>query len=244
MWDTETGGFFWKGDSRSGRPANAEKHLYGQAFALLALSRYARASGDAHASDLAENLIELIETSHDEIDGGFHESLDRAWNPLPGGTISCIGLPAGVKSLNTHLHLLESYTCSYHMMPTARKELRIAELLQLLTGKVMHNPPGCCTDIFTSAWEPIRTGGEFRVSYGHDLELAWMLLAARDIGAPCEEKILSSATALSSDALEHGFDEKRGDGYKAGEWKSAYHSGRALLDCLDRLERGYSPSSR
>ncbi len=311
MWDLDEGGFFWKLDSHSGRPLIESKHLYGQAFALFALSRYARASGDKSAAEFAEKLLVLIEGTQDRTDGGFNESVDRFWKPLPADELSVIGLPAHAKSLNTHLHLFEAFSSSHRMQPTAPKRKQVDELIDILVNRTILNPSGACTDQFTSDWMPISIRGELRVSYGHVLEFAWLLLTAMKFSPALREDLLSIATALSSHALEYGFDWERGGifesgrlgkkadrrnkiwwvqaegilallhlhiatgesrfarafsstlswvsgkqvdreggewhhrldardrpgGCKAGEWKSPYHTGRALLDCIDLLDK-------
>lgn len=310
MRDEAEGGYFWKIDRDSGRPLIPDKHLYGQSFALLAFARYAKASGDGGAAERAAELLRLIEATRDRRSGGYLESVDRAWNLLPPGDRSCIGLPCGIKSLNTHLHLLESYNAAWRVAPDGRTEERVAELANLLSTKCVRVPPGACPQMFTPEWEPISKRGRMRVSYGHDLELSWILLAAAaDIPSIPRRETLAAATALAGHALEHGFDRKRGGicesgrpgrpadrrdkiwwvqaegllamlhlhrltgesryasafsrllswiagaqlnretghwhhridgrgrahGYRAGEWKTAYHNGRALLDCLELL---------
>ena len=46
MWDRQFGGFYWEVDSSGHSVARPEKQMYGQAFALYALTEYANATGD------------------------------------------------------------------------------------------------------------------------------------------------------------------------------------------------------
>ena len=45
MWDPKNGGFYWEVDATGNQKLKPNKHLYGQSFALYALSEYYLASG-------------------------------------------------------------------------------------------------------------------------------------------------------------------------------------------------------
>jgi len=67
-----------------GAPIDCDKHLYGQAFALYALSEYAIAAGDERAARRAEELFDLVERhARDRSHGGYREFLHRDWS-APG----------------------------------------------------------------------------------------------------------------------------------------------------------------
>jgi mannobiose 2-epimerase len=68
MWDQKNGGFYWEVDATGEKQLRSKKHLYGQSFALYALSEYYLASGKKEALDLATRLFNLIEAkAHDKI---------------------------------------------------------------------------------------------------------------------------------------------------------------------------------
>ena len=78
IWDRRHGGFHW--ELREGRVSDDQKHLYGQAFGLLALVEFARASGETEARELAGELFDLLERhAHDDPFGGYLESLTGDW---------------------------------------------------------------------------------------------------------------------------------------------------------------------
>jgi mannobiose 2-epimerase len=109
MWDREHGGFYWEVDRAGRRVVAPHKHLYGQAFGLYALSEYVRATGDAQALADARRLFDLIESkAHDATYGGYVEFLASDWGPAPPGVQPYLGVPTGVKTMNTHLHLMEA----------------------------------------------------------------------------------------------------------------------------------------
>ncbi|HEX3730738.1 MAG TPA: AGE family epimerase/isomerase, partial [Opitutaceae bacterium] len=77
--DAEHGGFWWSvgpdGSLRDGR-----KQVYGQAFAVFALSEYAAATGREEPRNQAWDLFRLLETrARDLRHGGFLEAFGRAW---------------------------------------------------------------------------------------------------------------------------------------------------------------------
>ena len=60
LWDDEFGGFFWAVDAQGRVATRPHKHLYGQGFALYALTEYAVASKKAEAAGLAAELFYLL----------------------------------------------------------------------------------------------------------------------------------------------------------------------------------------
>ncbi len=78
LWDGEYGGFHWAVDAKGKQATMADRHLYGQAFGLYALSEYALASADPEAKQLAETHFALLEErAHDKQHGGYIEYFRR-----------------------------------------------------------------------------------------------------------------------------------------------------------------------
>jgi mannose/cellobiose epimerase-like protein (N-acyl-D-glucosamine 2-epimerase family) len=85
LWDSCYGGFYWEVDSAGKTVTKPDKHLYGQAFGLYALSEYAIASGDESARTLACELFYLLENrAHDSQYGGYREFFRRDWDTPRG----------------------------------------------------------------------------------------------------------------------------------------------------------------
>ena len=57
MWDRQFGGFYWEVDSSGRAATRPDKHTYGQAFGLYALTAYAVASGDSNAKAEPKNSL-------------------------------------------------------------------------------------------------------------------------------------------------------------------------------------------
>src|SRR5262249_28003176 len=84
MLDKDFGGFYWEVNSSGHVATKPDKHLYGQAFGLYALSEYADASHDSSATAFAQELFDLLEThTHDSQHGGYQEFFLRDWTLPP-----------------------------------------------------------------------------------------------------------------------------------------------------------------
>src|SRR3974390_2101303 len=79
FWDEEFGGLYWMVDY-AGNPVDTKKRIYGQAFAVYALTEYVGASGEREPRNKAIELYQLIEdAAHDPQHGGYFETYERDW---------------------------------------------------------------------------------------------------------------------------------------------------------------------
>ncbi len=216
MWDPRYGGFYWEVDAAGGRQVRPKKHLYGQSFGLYALSEYYLASGNQEALDLAVRFFHLLEEkAHDSTYGGYLEFFNADWTPPPSGETTYMGA-AGLKLMNTHLHLLEALTSFYRAsrLPLARE--RLLELLQIQSNSVVRKGLGACTDKYDRDWTPRLEGAYNRVSYGHDLENIWLLMDASDAAGVSNFPLLDLYKELFAYSLKYGYDERSGGFYGSG----------------------------
>lgn len=217
MWDAEYGGFYWEVDRTGRHVAAPHKHLYGQAFGLYALSEYARATGDAGALADARRLFDLMDAkSYDATYGGYLEFFGRDWGPAPPEVAPYLGVPAGVKSMNTHLHLMEALTAFYRVSHLPLAAERLAELVTIQSNTVVRKAVGACTDQYARDWTPRLEPSTARASYGHDLENIWLLVDASDaLGLPVAPQ-LDLFRTLFANALAHGYDHEAGGFFDSG----------------------------
>lgn len=211
--DPASGGFFWSLDA-AGRPLNTRKQIYGQAFALYGLSEYYHATGEQAVLDKAIECYQLIERhSFDKEQGGYFEAYDRDWRLLEDLRLSEKDANEK-KTMNTHLHILEAYTTLYTVWPDQRLREQIGHLLGVFDSRIIHPHTGHLGLFFTADWQPRST----LVSYGHDIEAAWLLHeAASAIGdrewiARTGERCLRIA-----DSTLGGIDEDGGLWYEKGD---------------------------
>jgi mannobiose 2-epimerase len=216
MWDTEYGGFYWEVNPKGTRATKREKHLYGQAFGLCAVSEYALASGDDHARDLARRLFDLIDyQAHDSRFGGYRELFERDWsnsettfNPMESR------VSPNTKLANTHLHLLEAVTAYYAMShaPVARE--RLLELISIQSVAILRPHAAAYTDKFAADWAPLP--GYDRVSYGHNVENASLLIEACEAAGISAGPFRGLLESIFDTSLKYGFDTKEGGFYDSG----------------------------
>jgi mannobiose 2-epimerase len=216
MWDQTHGGFYWQVDATGNKILRPGKHLYGQSFALYALSEYYLASGKTDALELATRLFNLMEEkAHDKTCGGYLESFNEDWTPASPREPAYMGDPS-FKLMNTHLHLLESMTCFYRAsrLPLARE--RLLELITIESDSVVRKDLGACTDKYRRDWTPVLTGNFARVSYGHDLENIWLLIDACNAAEISNYPRLDLYRALFDYSLKYGYDEDQGGFFNSG----------------------------
>jgi cellobiose epimerase len=221
MWDREFGGFYWEVDASGHSLGRLEKQIYGQAFALYALSEYAATSGDLSAKRTAEELFMLIQTkAHDQRYGGYRDILQRDWTPLPVSGVAHADELVSIKRMNTQLHLLEAITRFYNLTGDVLARERLIELILVNSNSVVRKDIGACTDRYLENWQPLAGPDHQRVSYGHDLENIWLLMeACKSVGLA--ENLLSDLYRTLFDyALEYGFDRKNGGFYDSGFFHS------------------------
>lgn len=205
-WDKQHGGVFWT-VMPDGRPAEAGKHIYGQAFALYALSEYARAFNHTEAKERAIALYRLIEAkAGDRVHGGYFEGFTRDWRPAEK-TLQLLGTSAP-KSQNTHLHIMEAYTNLLRIWPDPELRVRQRALVELMLTRVMDSKTHHLGLFFAADWSPL----SHEVSYGHDIEFAWLVVeAAEGLG---DEALLkrakTAAVAIADVTLRKGVDADGG----------------------------------
>jgi mannobiose 2-epimerase len=217
MWDAKNGGFYWEVDASGERKLKPRKHLYGQAFALYALSEYYQASGRKDVLDFAIQFFNLLESrSHDNAYGGYTEFFNEDWTVPPAGEISYMSGGVDFKLMNTHLHLLEALTSFYRAsrMPLARE--RLLELIAIQSNAVVRKGLGACTDKYAKDWTPKLEGNFARVSYGHDIENVWLLMDASDAAGVSNYPLLDLYRTLFDYSRKYGYDEAVGGFYDSG----------------------------
>ena len=81
------------------------------------------------------------------------------------------------KTMNTHLHVLEAYTNLYRHWPDAHLQTQIRELLAVFQTHLLHPDTRHLHLFLDEHWQPKSTA----VSFGHDIEAAWLLLEAAGV---------------------------------------------------------------
>lgn len=213
MIHPESGALHWESD-RFSRPCGRyakQFHAYGQAFAIFGFAAAAKALGSEAALDAAQRIFAYLDDyHHDRDNGGYYEVTNLAGRRVTWGSWrlkqDAIGTRFGLKSLNTHLHLLEAFTELYGIWPDSRLGRRLEELLALFQNQ-LRQEPGRRFSFVRPDWRPVAGVA----SFGHDLELAHLLLAAAEaLGRRHDPDVLACARELVDAAIDETWDEEGG----------------------------------
>jgi mannobiose 2-epimerase len=253
MWDKQYGGFYWglDDDGKITPQFSDHKDLYGISFCIYGAAAAYAATKDPAALELARKGFEWAdEHAHDAKNGGYFEVLTREGKPEMAkpdsgrAEMNEIG-PVGYKSMNTHIHLLESLTELYRVWPNAGLRARVEEMLAIVRDKISMEP-GVMNLYFTPDWRPIPDHD----SYGHDVETAYLMLETDEVlhgkGSASTERM---AKMLVDHALAYGWDSKNGGFFREGttfgkpedtmkEWWIQVEGLNALLLMHERYGRG------
>jgi mannobiose 2-epimerase len=174
--DNNHGGVYWSVDAQ-GNPLNTKKQVYAIAFTIYAFSEYFMASGHEVARDHAIDLYnDLIKYSLDKERGGYFEAFSQNWEPIADLRLSDKDANEK-KTMNTHLHVLEAFTNLYRIWPDEDLKERITGLLRDFTTHIIDPESSHLHLFFDEDWQ----GSSPLISYGHDIEAAWLLLEAAEV---------------------------------------------------------------
>jgi mannobiose 2-epimerase len=204
--DEEFGGVYWSVTSE-GAPLGTKKQVYALSFAIYALAEYYCIVKDEQAKSLAIDLFNVIEKySRDRELGGYIEAFTREW--LPADDLRLSDKDANEKkTMNTHLHILEAYTNLYRIHPDATLQEAIINLLVVFDRYIIDAKTHHLVLFFDEAWNPKGT----QVSYGHDIEAAWLLSEAAEVidDKKWMRKMNAHAISIAKAAAE-GIDSDNG----------------------------------
>lgn len=223
FYDKTYGGFYWSLNT-DGTLLDGKKQVYGQAFAIYALSEYYKATNNEQALEVAKSTYQLLEKySYDQTYTGYIEAHTQTW-----GSIDDLRLSEKdqneKKSMNTHLHVVEAYANLYTIWQHQSLKEAIQRLLHNFKSHIIATETSHLHLFFTENWE-VRSSV---VSFGHDIEAAWLLYEAAEIIGNEEELGYFKKTALNmAVAAGRGLQENGGLLYeydlKTGHWQKEYH---------------------
>ena len=178
FYDKLNKGFYWL-LSPEGEVMDTKKHIYAQAFVIYGLSEYYSISHDRNALDLAIEIYHLIvEKSKDLVNGGFTEAFSMDWKELSDLRLSDKDVNVQ-KTMNTHLHIVEAFANLYESWADEELKSEIISNLYLINDKFIDKKSGHLKLFFDNKWQDHTDA----ISYGHDVEAAWLLLRCAEIVA-------------------------------------------------------------
>jgi len=173
LYDKEYGGTYWH-INLDGTTIDAKKQIYAIAFTIYGLVEYYQVTRRQDALDLAISLFYDIEKhSFDKQNNGYYEAYSRTWGAAGDIRLSEKDEDAP-KTMNTHLHILEAYTTLYQVWNDELLGKQLRNLTELFIDPFLNKTSGHFNLFFDDTWKCTST----LISYGHDIETAWLIEAA------------------------------------------------------------------
>ncbi|OXG08386.1 mannobiose 2-epimerase [Flavobacterium araucananum] len=182
FYDPEFGGLFWSINADK-TPKDTKNQIYALAFAIYGLSEYYAISKEDKALEIAINLyLQIQKHSYDPVNKGYFEALTRDWQPIEDLRLSNKDANEK-KTMNTHLHIVEAYANLFKVWKDTTLQSDIIVLLETIEKHFINTKTGHLRLFFDENW----IEKPDVISYGHDIEAAWLLLQCAEIS---EDKTL------------------------------------------------------
>ncbi len=218
MWDSAYGGWFHR-LARAGQPLEfGTKHAHGAAYAIEACVAAHEATRDSTALTLAREGFEWLDRcARDPEHGGYFGFLKREGTvirdpsdcPWKSAT-DTIGTEIGLKDANVHSDLLETLVHLYRVWPDSRVGARLAEVLDIVSDKMLVPSTGALHIFVTADWRPIphltRAGYQCQAAYR-------LILASETVGE--SSRLWARSILLLDHALRYSHDPQGGFVYAA-----------------------------
>ena len=176
FYDSEFGGLFWSINSDT-TPKDTKNQIYALAFAIYGFSEYYVISKDKKALAIAINLyLRIQKHSYDPVNKGYLEAFTRDWQPIEDLRLSSKDANEK-KTMNTHLHIVEAYANLFKVWKDPKLQSDTVELLKTIEEHFINTQTGHLHLFFDENW----VEKPDVISYGHDIEAAWLLLQCAEI---------------------------------------------------------------
>ena len=187
-WDENNGGWIFSA-TREGDPHDGRREAYEQAFGLMGLAWYYRASGDARALGWIDRTLGFLDNSlGDPVNGGYRE--------VVGGALP--------RRQNPHMHLLEALLALHEATGQPDSLPRAANLIALFRRHFLDPVTDTLGEFYTSDWQPAPGVPGQLVEPGHHFEWVWLL---HQYGRLSGDDCSVEAGRLYRFAEDHGVDE-------------------------------------
>ncbi len=196
------GGYYWGLDGHGNPLHDNENVSFAQAFVVYGLSEYYQFTRNNDVYKVLRNQIDFIEnTLYDYNNGGYLDGFDERWQPIK----------KQIKSLATHLHLMEAYVKFIRIEENEQIKAKLRELLELVITRIINTWSFEAIHTFDILWKPQPNENWL----GHNMEISWLICEAAhalknpELIAKCEKL----AVELVNANMSIGFDNQYGGIY-------------------------------
>lgn len=210
FYDADNNGIYWS-VNYEGTPKDTKNQIYALAFVIYGLSEFYAISKSRRALDLAIKLYNAIEEhSYDPVHKGYFEAFTQDWKPIDDLRLSDKDANEK-KTMNTHLHIVEGYANLYRVWHDEGLKDKIEELLHTINNHFINAETGHLRLFFNEEW----VEKPDVISYGHDIEAAWLLQWCAEIIEETELiKIYEKHAIAMANATLKGLDSDGGLWYE------------------------------
>ena len=175
MWDAKDGGWFHRMDRAGKLLEGGTKHAHGAAYAVEACAAVYAATGNPASLALAQEGFRWLENhARDRDHRGYFGFLTRGNRVIRDAKdwstgADTVGTEIGLKDANVHSDLIETFTFLHRVWPDGSVKERLAEVVELVTERMIVPSTGAMHIFVTADWTPIphlsRSGYQFQTSY-------------------------------------------------------------------------------
>ncbi len=195
LWDKKFGGWYWSSD-RDGKVRDNGKHSFGEAYAMLGLSEFYRATSDETALKYAEKTYELMDVhGWDKQYLGYYEDFHRDWSVKSIAKILCIQIEMG-----------EAIRSLYFATKNEAYRKRLIQIGEIIIGHTFNKKYGCVMRNFHKDWSynPLCFDQKINLHFGYNFKYAWFLLRLYELVK--DETYYTHAKKLIEYCLKYGWD--------------------------------------
>jgi cellobiose epimerase len=208
--DPVYGGVYWTVDHR-GHKLDSSKRTSAQASCISALSEYYKAIKQEELLEYAVAMYRLVEShAFDQKRKGYFEGVPENWSA--GYQATSERLERYSKTLKTHLSLLEAYTNLFSVWKNAGLRNQIENLLEVFAHHFVDDKTHHLCSAFDEEWNSQSES----ISFGDEIEAAWILLQAAEAIKHKGWTITMKSLAIRiAEAVSEGLDVHGGLYHKA-----------------------------
>jgi len=197
FYDQTNGGLFWE-VSGDGHPLDRSKKVYGHAFCIYGLASYYEVTRSQEVADFSKELFETLNARFLEPQfGGFMETLGDNWRVIKDLRLSDDDQNYP-KSMNAHLHVMESFTHYHRLWPTEASESALRNIIQIFRTYIVRDKVRLL--LFANLdWSDQSEGVR---SFGHEIEFSWLVCEAAEVlGCPDTTKWARAVAVAIADCI-------------------------------------------
>jgi len=200
LWDHAEGGWY-QSVERDGQPRSTSKPLFSQAYSLVGVLEYFRATRDPAVAATIARVWELLDRhAWDGALGGYVERCGPRWEVVSDLKTCCV-----------QLDLLGAAITTFELFGSGRDLDRVCRLADVVVHRLRDPVHGLLLEAYHRDWRYFPAVVRDRVQVGHLLKGARTLLEASSVTG--DETLAAAAHEVADNALRHGWDTENGGFY-------------------------------